>query len=229
MEDFREAFRLVFSFNRELWQIIGVTMVMTFASTAISCALGIFPGIFIGSRRFRGKKLLMKILYTFMGLPPVVAGLFVFLLLSNRGPLGSLHLLFSVEAMVIAQCVLIVPIITGLTASAVALKNPVIAETSKGLRLSGWRQLTLLLRECRGALISVALTGFGRAISEVGAVNLVGGNIRFKTRVMTTAIMFETGMGNFELAIALGILLLTIAFAVNFIASAFRRETDDYA
>ncbi|HQK74200.1 MAG TPA: ABC transporter permease [Clostridiales bacterium] len=229
MEQFKEAIRLVFSPDKELWQIIGVTLVMTFASTAISCALGIFPGIFIGSRRFRGKKLLMKILYTFMGLPPVVAGLVVFLLLSNRGPLGSLHLLFSVEAMVIAQCVLIVPIITGLTASAVALKYPVIAETSKGLRLSGWKQLLLLLSECRGALISVALTGFGRAISEVGAVNLVGGNIRFKTRVMTTSIMFETGMGNFELAIALGILLLTIAFAVNFIASTFRRETDDYA
>ncbi|HOU10292.1 MAG TPA: ABC transporter permease, partial [Clostridiales bacterium] len=127
MEQFKEAIRLVFSPDKELWQIIGVTLVMTFASTAISCALGIFPGIFIGSRRFRGKKLLMKILYTFMGLPPVVAGLVVFLLLSNRGPLGSLHLLFSVEAMVIAQCVLIVPIITGLTASAVALKYPVIA------------------------------------------------------------------------------------------------------
>lgn len=229
MEEFKEAIRLVFSPDKELWQIIGVTLVMTFASTAISCALGIFPGIFIGSHRFRGKKLLMKILYTFMGLPPVLAGLVVFLLLSSKGPLGSLRLLFSVQAMVIAQCLLIVPIITGLTASAVAMKNPAVAETAKGLRLSGTKQLFLLLSECRGALVSVALTGFGRAISEVGAVNLVGGNIRFKTRVMTTAIMFETGMGNFELAIALGILLLTIAFAVNFIASTFRRETDDYA
>jgi tungstate transport system permease protein len=224
MEAFKQAMSLVFSLDRELWQIIGVTLRMSLASTSLSCIIGIPLGVFMGSHSFRGKAMVMRIVYTLMGLPPVVAGLFIFLMLSRSGPLGSLRLLFSVEAMVIAQCILIIPIVTGLCASLTAVNAPALLETANGLRLPRRRITKLMLIENRIPLISVALTGFGRAISEVGAVNLVGGNIRFNTRVMTTAIMLETNKGNFEFAIALGVLLLFIAFIVNYAASFLKGE-----
>jgi len=224
MESFKEALALVFSLDRELWQIIGVTLRMSLTSTSLSCIIGIPLGVFLGSGKFRGKAMLMRVLYTLTGLPPVVAGLFVFLLLSRSGPLGSLKLLFSVEAMVIAQCILIIPIVTALCASVIAIKAPSLLETADGLRLPRRTKTKLLLIENRVPLISVALTGFGRAISEVGAVNLVGGNIQFKTRVMTTAIMLETNKGNFEFAIALGVVLLIIAFIINFAASLLKAD-----
>jgi tungstate transport system permease protein len=219
MDAFKQAMALVFTLDRELWHIIGVTLRMSLTSTAISCIIGIPLGVFLGSGSFRGKSFVMRILYTLMGLPPVVAGLFVFLMLSHSGPLGSFKLLFSVEAMVIAQCILIIPIVTGLCASVIGINAPGLLETANGLRLPRRTKTKLLLLENRVPLVSVALTGFGRAISEVGAVNLVGGNIQYKTRVMTTAIMLETNKGNFEFAIALGFILITIAFIINFAAS----------
>ena len=218
-EAFKEAIQLVFSLDKELWQIIGVTLRMSLTSTALSCLIGIPLGVFLGSGSFRGKAFVMRILYTLMGLPPVVAGLFVFLLLSHSGPLGSLKLLFSVEAMVIAQCILIIPIVTGLCAAVIDINAPRLLETASGMRLPRRTKTKLLLLENRIPLVSVALAGFGRAISEVGAVNLVGGNIQFKTRVMTTAIMLETNKGNFEFAIALGVILILMAFIINFAAS----------
>lgn len=224
MDAFKQAMSLVFSLDKELLQIIGVTLRMSLTSTAISCIIGIPLGVFLGSGSFKGKAMLMRILYTLMGLPPVVAGLFVFMMLSRSGPFGSFKLLFSVEAMVIAQCILIVPIVTGLCASVIAIKAPSLLETADGLRLPRRTKIKLLLIENRIPLVSVALTGFGRAISEVGAVNLVGGNIQFKTRVMTTAIMLETNKGNFEFAIALGVLLILIAFIINFAASFLKKD-----
>jgi tungstate transport system permease protein len=219
MDAFKQAMSLVFTFDRELWQIIGVTLRMSLTSTAISCIIGIPLGVLLGSGSFRGKAMLMRILYTLMGLPPVVAGLVVFLLLSHSGPLGSLKLLFSVEAMVIAQCILIIPIVTGLCASVIGINAPRLLETASGMRLPRRTKTKLMLIENRIPLVSVVLTGFGRAISEVGAVNLVGGNIQYKTRVMTTAIMLETNKGNFEFAIALGVILILLAFIINFAAS----------
>ncbi len=229
MESFKEALALVFSLDKELMHIIGVTLRMSLTSTAISCIIGIPLGIFLGSTEFRGKSFVMRFLYTLMGLPPVVAGLIVFLLLSHRGPLGSLRLLFSVEAMVIAQCILIIPIVAGLCASVIGINAPSLLETANGLRLPRYTKTKLLLIENKIPLISVALTGFGRAISEVGAVSLVGGNIQFKTRVMTTAIMLETNKGNFEFAIALGVILITIAFIINFAASFLKGNTHAYS
>jgi tungstate transport system permease protein len=162
-----------------------------------------------------------------MGLPPVVAGLVVFMLLSRSGPFGSLKLLFSVTAMVIAQVILITPIITGLSASVSSARAGRLKETATGLGIGRFRQVLLLLSECRVQLISVALTGFGRAISEVGAVQLVGGNIQYKTRVMTTAIMLETNKGNFEFAVALGIILLLLAFIFNSVAYIMQEKFND--
>ena len=219
-----QAFALLFDSEGELLQIIGVTMRMSFFSTLISCALGIPLGVWLGTARFRGRKLVLRIVNTLMGLPPVVAGLIVFLILSNRGPLGQFRLLFTVTAMVIAQVVLIAPVVTGLSASFVTARAPAIRETARGLDIRGLRYVGLLLWECRAQLISVVLTAFGRTIAEVGAVSMVGGNVRFKTRVMTTAIVLESNKGKFEFALALGVVLLIIAFAVNLVAGAITED-----
>ncbi len=218
IENFIEAVKLIFGENPELRQIIGVTLQMSFFSTFVSSLIGIPCGLMLGSSKFRGKGILLRITGTFMGLPPVVAGLIVFMFLSRSGPLGSLRLLYTVTAMVIAQVLLITPIIAGLSAAVVSTPAPRIRETTAGLGFSPFKQKLYMLYECKGALLSVALSGFGRAIAEVGAVQIVGGNIQYKTRVMTTAIMLETNMGNFSFAVALGIVLLVIAFFVNIIA-----------
>lgn len=222
-----DAVKLLFGPSGELRQIVGVTLQMSFFSTLISAAIGMPLGVLLGTVEFRGKKLIMRIVTTLMGLPPVVAGLIVFMILSRSGPLGSLGLLFSVTAMVIAQVVLITPIIIGLTASAVSARAPQVLETTHGLSLSRARVLWLMLYECKSQLIAILLSGFGRSIAEVGAVQLVGGNVQFKTRVMTTAIMLETNKGNFEFAIALGILLLIISFVINSIAQRLQEVRHD--
>ena len=154
-----------------------------------------------------------------MGLPPVVAGLIVYLLFSKNGIFGSMGLLFTVEIMVIAQCMLIIPVVINLTHSITCVNASPLLETAKGLNFSRSKTALLMLTENKTALFSVVLTAFGRSIAEVGAVSLVGGNIQWKTRVMTTAIMLETNKGNFSFALALGIILLLISFTVNVIAS----------
>ena len=210
-----EVFKLLFGKDNELRQIIGVTLEMSLTSTLIASLLGMTFGVLLATREFRGKRLLLRVSNTLMGLPPVVSGLIVFLLLSRSGPLGSLELLYSVPAMVTAQVILITPIVTSLSTAVIAARWPQIHETAQGMGLSLKRQVLYTMYEVRGQLLSVVLTGFGRAISEVGAVQIVGGNIQFKTRVMTTAIMMVTNMGQFQFAVALGIVLLLIAFMVN--------------
>lgn len=150
-----------------------------------------------------------------MGIPPVLAGLMVYMLLSNGRMLGVYRLLFTPMAMIIAQVLIVTPIIAGLTITAVALKSRAVTESCKGLGLSRLKAYTLLIHECRQPILSAVLAGYGRAISEVGAVMLVGGNIQYNTRVMTTAIVLETGKGNYERAVLLGISLLFISFIVN--------------
>ena len=154
-----------------------------------------------------------------MGLPPVVAGLIVYMLFSKNGIFGSMELLFTVEVMVIAQCMLIIPVVINLTHSITSVNASPLLETAKGLNFSKGKTALLMLTENKSALFSVILTAFGRSIAEVGAVSLVGGNIQWKTRVMTTAIMLETNKGNFSFALALGFILLLISFVVNVIAS----------
>lgn len=196
-------------------QIIGVTLRMSMMSTLISSTLGIPLGVLLGSYEFKGKSFINQVVNTLMGLPPVVAGLLVFLLLSRSGPLGSLRLLYSVTAMVIAQVVLITPIVTGMTANLVSLRAQSIKETCAGIGVHGGKRLIYSIYEFRIPFITVILAGFGRAIAEVGAVQMVGGNIQYKTRVMTTAIMMQTNMGRFEFAITLGFVLLIISFLIN--------------
>lgn len=198
-----------------LYGILVTTLRMSLASTLIAAGIGIPLGTLAGCREFAGKKLMVRINSTLMGMPPVVAGLLVFLILSRSGPLGSLKLLYTVKAMVIAQVVLIVPVMSGMSYAVVSGSVGSFLETCHGLGFSCWRNLKLLLMEYRPQLLGVLLAGFGRSVAEVGAVQLVGGNILGKTRVMTTAIMLETNMGRFEYALALGIILLLLAFGVN--------------
>ena len=212
------------SMDKELLQIIAVTLRMSFFSTLISCLIGMPLGVLIESGRFKGRGLIKKGLHTLMGLPPVVAGLIVYMLFTKYGPFGRLGLLFTVEVMVIAQCVLIIPIVSSLTCSVVSTNLTPVLQTAKGLGLAKRKTLRLLLNENKYALVSVVLTAFSRSIAEVGAVSLVGGNIQWKTRVMTTAIMLETNKGNFSFALALGCVLLLISLIVNILAGVFSKD-----
>lgn len=223
---FYQAWMLIISFNGEIYGIIILSLVVTIISTCLAALPGLPLGIIIGSRNFAGKNILLRFIHTFMGLPPVVAGLVVYLALSRKGPLGSLHILFTPAAMVAAQTIIVFPIITGLTSAAVKLKSGAIRETCKGLGIGHLRTLILLFHECRYPITSAVLAGYGRAISEVGAVMLVGGNIQYNTRVMTTAIVLETGKGNYDRALALGIILLTISFILNWVFQRFQEDIE---
>jgi len=227
MTTFESVFAAFISGDGELYRILGLTVCMTLLSTGFSLLAGFPAGAFMASCSFPGKKLLRRIIQTCMSLPPVVAGLLVFLLLSRRGPLGSMQLLFSLPAMVIAQFLLIFPIVVSLTLSTIESRQKAINQTIFTLGLPRYKTYLLMLWECRRNLLTVMLTGFGRSLSEVGAVMMVGGNIQGKTRVMTTAIMLETNKGNFSAAIALGLVLLLLAFLVNAIANHFQEADHD--
>ena len=196
-------------------------------STSISCLIGLPLGALLGTKRFKGRQAILKIVHTLMGLPPVVAGLFVYALFTHYGPFGKLNMLFTVRVMVVAQCLLIIPLVIGLSASIVRGRSKPVIETARGMGLSKPKVLSLCLSESRSSLLSVVLNAFGRSIAEVGAVSIVGGNIQWKTRVMTTAIMLETNKGRFSFALALGLILLLIAFLVNIAASLIVKEPAD--
>lgn len=219
-----EAIKLITSFNSEIYGIIVLSLAVTIISSVTAAALAVPSGIFISTSSFPGKKLLVRLINTFMGLPPVVAGLIVYLVLSRKGPLGSLQLLYTPTAMVIAQILIIFPIVTGITIGAVKLKIKPVKETCAGLGLGRGKTNMLLFRECKYPIMSAVIAGYGRAIAEVGAVMLVGGNIQYHTRVMTTAIVLETGKGNYDKALALGIILLTLSFVINWLLQRIQEE-----
>lgn len=227
MEYISQALEALFGPNNELRQIILVTLEMSLCSTAISTALGMPLGVLLGKSQSRIRRPLTRLTQTLMGLPPVVAGLIVFLLLSRSGPLGSLKLLYTVPAMVTAQVLLLTPIVCGLTAGVASVRAPLLLETCRGFGYPRRREVWLLLYESRRQLVSVLMMAFGRAIAEVGAVQIVGGNVQYKTRVMTTAIMLETNKGNFRYAVTLGVVLLLISLAVNCAAQSLGEERDD--
>ena len=210
-----EAVKLIFTADEEIFEIVGLSLYVSFSSVIISTVMGIPLGILIGTYDFKGTRYLRVLIYTFMSLPPVIAGLTVFLILMRRGPLGSLQLNYTVTAMIIAQICLVTPIITGLTYNIVKEKAAVV--NALGITLGAGRaeRMRLLIYEMRVGIITAVVSGFGRAVSEVGAVMIVGGNIKGKTRVMTTYISELKGMGDYERAIAVGIILLCIAFIIN--------------
>ncbi len=202
--------------DAEAWRVIGLSLAISGGSVAIAAAIGVPLGVFVALRSFPGRRFVIALLNVGMGLPPVVIGLLVYILLSRAGPLGFLGLLFSPGAMVIAQVAIVAPIIAGLTLSAVSEQDRGVQLTARSLGATRLQVVWAILREARFAMGAAVVAGFGRAISEVGAVMLVGGNIAHHTRVMTTAIVLETRQGDFDLAIALGIVLLLTSLLINF-------------
>ncbi len=211
----RGAFRLLIELDPEVWQVVALTLVVSGLATLVSTAIGVAIGSFLALARFPGRRLALALVNTGMGLPPVAVGLLVAVLLWRSGPLGALGLIYTPAAMVIAQAIIALPIVTGFTAAAVQALPAGLRLQVLALGASRWQALWLLLREARLSLLAAVMAGFGAAISEVGASLMVGGNIEGRTRVLTTAIVLETGRGNFDLAIALSLLLLTLVFAVN--------------
>lgn len=216
---FEKAIALIASGDAELLNILSVTARMSLSSSLIALLIGVPLGIWLGACRFPGRNALLVVNRTLMGMPPVVCGLIFYMLFSGVGPFRAAKLLFTVKIMIIAQVVLITPIVAGSMESYVADISDTVRENAKGLRLSGFRAFLLLCNECVYQLISAYLLAFARAIAEVGAVSMVGGAIAWKTNVMTTAIMEYTNKGNFSLGIALGLILMAAALAVNILLS----------
>ena len=217
------AAAMVAHLDPRLTEIVALSLGVSLTATAIAAAIGLPLGAAIAIGRFPGRATLIVLLNAAMGLPPVVVGLLVYLLLSRAGPLGEFGLLFTPQAMVIAQTVLIVPIVAALTRQFVEDAWVEYREQLRSLR-SSWRQSTLtLLWDTRWSLVTVLLAGFGRAAAEVGAVIIVGGNIDGVTRVMTTAIALETSKGDLPLALGLGFVLITLVMALNVGAHATRQ------
>ena len=210
-----EAFRLLIKGDREVIGIMLLSLEVSGAATLLSLLLGIPVGAFLALANFSGRKLILGMVNTGMGMPPVVAGLLVSILLWRSGPLGFFRLLYTPSAMVIAQFSLAFPIVAGFTMAGIGQINPRLRMQIVALGASRWQMLLLLLREARLPLMAAVMAGFGAVISEVGASMMVGGNIKDQTRVLTTATVMETGKGNFSLAIALSIILLALVFAVN--------------
>jgi len=226
MNDLSAAFglagRLLLDLDPDLLEIVGLSLRVSLSAVALATAIGLPLGAAVALFRFPGRMGVAALLNAFMGLPPVVIGLIVYLMLSRAGPLGVLGLLFTPQAMIIAQCLLIAPIVAALSAQTVADLNEEYDEQLRSLAAGPGQRLRALLWDGRYSLLTAVLAGFGRAIAEVGAVMIVGGNINHVTRVMTTAIALETSKGELALALGLGLVLIVLALAVNLAALAVR-------
>lgn len=209
-------------FPPDLWHIVSLSLQVSFAATLLACALGLPLGALTAIGQFPGRRVAIVTLNALLGLPSVVVGLAVYLLLSRAGPLGSFGILFTPAAIVIAQTILVLPIVAALARQVVDDAWGEYREQFMSLGVSRARAIPTLLRDCRYSLLTVVLAGFGRATSEVGAVMIVGGNIDGVTRVMTTAIALETSKGDLPLALWLGGVLITVVLGLNVLAFAIR-------
>ena len=215
LEGLQKAFALIIHLDRELLGIIGLSLRVSGIALLFAAVLGVPLGAVLGLARVPAKGAIVSVMNTLMGLPPVVVGLVLYLLLSRSGPLGFLGLLYTPAAMIAAQTVLAFPIVTALTHTAVVNVDPIIRQAALGLGASPLQTTMTVISEARYGIFSGVIAAFGRLMAEVGAILIVGGNIAGQTRVMTTAIALETDKGNFELAVALGIVLLSLSLAVN--------------
>ncbi len=212
---FAAAFRLIIGLDPELLRIILLSLQVSGSALLAATLLGLPVGAWLALRRVPGRGLMISLLNTGMGLPPVAVGLFLYLLVSRSGPLGFIGLLYTPAAMVVAQGILAFPIVASLTQAAIAGVDPIIRQAAITLGATPFQESLAVVREARYAIVAGLLAGLGRVMAEVGAIIIVGGNIAGYTRVMTTTIALETDKGNFELAIALGIILLAISFAIT--------------
>src|SRR5512137_3002839 len=223
-EGIRQAFGLILGFDAEVWRITLLSLRISATATLISLVLGVTGGTVLALTRFPGRRFLVSLVNTGMGLPPVVVGLFVSIFLWRNGPLGVLGLLYTPAAMVIAQSVIATPIVTGISLAAIQQLPPKLRLQILALGATRRQMVGLLLREARLPLLAAVMAGFGGVISEVGASIMVGGNVKGQTRVLTTATVMETGRGNFDVAIALSVILLLLTFAVNYLLTRIQQR-----
>jgi tungstate transport system permease protein len=223
-EGIKEAFLLIISGNPEIWAITWLTLKVSGTATVISLIIGLPVGSWLALRSFSGRGCLFSFINTGMAFPPVVIGLWVSIFLWRSGPLGYLGLIYTPTAMVIAQTIIATPIVIGLTIAALQQLNPYLRLQLLGLGASNMQVTFALWREARLPLFAALMAGFGSIISEVGASMMVGGNIKEQTRVLTTAIVLETSKGRFTIALALGFILLLIAFLVNYFLTSIQQK-----
>ena len=233
MHDFLSSFaiatELILSLDKNMFEIIILSLEVSFTALSISCIIGLFLGSILAVNNFYGKNVIIVLINALMGLPPVVVGLIVYLYFSRSGPFGWLGILYTPTAMIIAQTIIIIPIIASLSRQILQDLDFEYAEHFESFCLPKYRRMMALVWDARFSLTTVVLSGFGRAISEVRAVIIVGGNIDHFTRVMTTAIALETSKGDLALALALGLVLLTISILVNICASIISCLAENYS
>lgn len=217
------SFNLIITLNKDLFEIIGLSLKVTLSALIIAVSISIPFGAFLVFYKNKLQSFIVLISNTLMGMPPVVLGLMIYTLVSKQGIFGFLDILYTPTAMILAQTLLIIPIVISLTYEEIYKKNKEYNLFLNSLNLNKFNKLKTLIYESRYALVTVALTGFGRASAEVGAVMIVGGNINHFTRVMTTAIAFETSKGSIELAVALGLILLLISFIITILIKSLRK------
>ena len=224
LQGFAEALKLIISFDKEIFNIIGLSLIVSTSATIIASLFFIPIGTYLGIKKFRGKRALSRVIYTSMSIPSVIVGLIVAILLSRRGPLGFLDLIYTPKAMIIAQTLLVIPLILGLTYNLAKNRGSNIEKVAYTLGGSKLDTIILVIRELKVDILVNIATAFSRAISEVGAVMVVGGNIKGHTRVITTTISMMNSMGDYPKAIALGIILLIISFGIHSFIYSYSQE-----
>ncbi|HEV2611471.1 MAG TPA: ABC transporter permease [Noviherbaspirillum sp.] len=210
-----DAFALLFSGDAALWQIIWVSLKTSFIALLIAAPIAVLAGYALATRSFKGRRIVIWLAQVSLSLPTVLIGLLLYLMLSRQGPFGSLQWLFSQSGVIAGQVLIALPVLIAFTLAAVQAADIRIAETALSLGASAWRVMTTVLYEVRFGVMAAVITGFGRVISEVGCAIMVGGNIAGETRTITTAIALETSKGDFAQGIALGLVLITFALAIN--------------
>jgi tungstate transport system permease protein len=224
LDGLRQALGLLIGGDHEVWSILSLSLLVSGTATLVALLIGIPLGVLLALTRFTGRRLAVSAVNTGMGLPPVVVGLFVSILLWRSGPFGHLEILYTPAAIVIAQAVIAAPIVTGITLAAVQHVPATFRLQLLGLGASRAQMVRVVLREARLPMLAAVMAGFGGVISEIGASMMVGGNIKGQTRTLTTATVLETNKGNFDLAIALSILLLALVFAVNWALTSIQQR-----
>lgn len=219
-----KAFHLIISFDPEVMSITWLSLKISGTATFISLFIGVSIGVAVALNDFFGKRLVISIINTGMGLPPVVVGLFVTIMIWRSGPFGFLEILYTPTAMIIAQAIIATPIVMGISLAAIQNLPPNLRLQILSLGASRLQMVWVLVKESRLPLLAAVMAGFGGVISEIGASIMVGGNIKGYSRVLTTATVMETGKGNFDLAIALGIILLLLAFTINFMLTQIQQR-----
>jgi tungstate transport system permease protein len=222
---FSEAVRLILSGDKDVTTIAFASLRFSLSSTFLASLIGVPIGIALAASKFRFKRFLEDLLNTLLAIPTVAVGLFVYLLIFSQGPLGGFRLLFSPAAIILGQTVLIIPLIAALSCSAVSIVNPIVRETALTLGAGRFRTALTIAKEAEAALLVACITGFGRVIGEVGISLILGGNILGYTRTITTAISLQTSKGEFSLGLALGVILLCAAFAINLAVRFLRRRS----